>query len=226
MLIVENLCYKNILKNITFTLEDGSFTLLAGKNGSGKSCLLRCIQGLYKHTGTVKCSGKTGLVFQDADTQIIGQTVKSDLEFGLKNIKAGKMEIEDAVKQISSDFGIEPLMDRRPSTLSGGEKRRVAIADIMVLKPNVLLLDEPFANLDYEGVKSVLKYLIKLNKNGITILLVSHEVEKVLALADRLIILDSGRTAVDGEVKKIFSDTNFEKYGIHVSGPLESMKWM
>lgn len=226
MLEINNLCYKKILKNINFTLQDGSFNLLAGKNGSGKSCLLRCIQNLYKYTGTVKCDGKTGLVLQDADTQIIGQTVRSDLEFGLINKKIDKKEISKIVNEIAIDFGIKNLLDRRPSTLSGGEKRRVAIADIMVLKPQVLLLDEPFANLDYEGVKSVLGYLINLNKAGTTILVVSHEVEKLLALVDRLIILDSGEIALDGPVSKIYEKIEWEKYGIHVHGKLEEMKWV
>ncbi|MFA7108111.1 MAG: ABC transporter ATP-binding protein [Sphaerochaetaceae bacterium] len=239
MLEIKNLFYKDILKDINITIEDGSFTLLAGKNGSGKSCLLRCIQGLYKYKGEVIYHNKdtvvsakeknwdiTGLVFQDAQMQIVGQTVAKDLAFGLEMKHYDKELIKAKVQESLKSFSIENLKDRAPSSLSGGEKRKVAIADIMIMKPKVLLLDEPFANLDYDGVKNILKLIVSLNKEGHTIFLVTHEIEKVLALADNLIILEDGKILKQGLVKDLYDKVPWEKVGLRVKGPLETQSWL
>lgn len=222
MLEVKDLCYKNILSNISFTVLDGSFTMIAGRNGSGKSCLLRCIKGLYPHSGQVTCSGSCALVFQDADTQIIGQTVERDLSFGLK---FPKEEVTSKVLAIAQEFGLGKLLDRRPSTLSGGEKRRLAIADVAITGPDVLMLDEPFANLDYPGIKSVIELLENLKRKGTTVIMVSHEVEKIIALADQIIILDQGTIKMQGDADEVFAKADWEKAGIRVVGHREDMLW-
>ncbi|MDD2233072.1 MAG: ABC transporter ATP-binding protein [Sphaerochaetaceae bacterium] len=223
MLEVNGLCYKNILHNISFTVPDGSFTMIAGRNGSGKSCLLRCIKGLYPHSGHVTCSGSCALVFQDADTQIIGQTVERDLSFGLK---CSKEEVTVKVHAIAEEFGLDKLLERRPSTLSGGEKRRLAIADVAITGPDVLMLDEPFANLDYPGIKSVIELLQNLKRKGTTVIMVSHEVEKVLALSDQIIILDQGAIKMQGDADEVFSKADWSDAGIRVTGKREDMLWL
>lgn len=223
MLTVTNLSYQQILHEINFSIPDGCFTVVAGRNGSGKSCLLRCLKGLYRHSGEVSFSGNSALVFQDADTQIIGQSVRRDLAFGLKG--CAKEEVEQRVLATAGEFGLSELLDRRPSTLSGGEKRRLAIADVVITRPQLLMLDEPFANLDYPGIKSVVQLLVRLKQGGTTIILVSHEVEKILALADRILILDAGRVVLQGAADEVFGKADWEKAGIRVRGAREDMLW-
>lgn len=222
MLRVRDLSYRDILHSIDFSVPDGSFTVIAGRNGSGKSCLLRCIKGLYRHQGEVTASGSCALVFQDTSTQIIGQTVRRDLEFGLDRRDPQR---EHKVMAAARTFGLEQLLDRRPSTLSGGERRRLAIADVCLTGADILLLDEPFANLDYPGIRSVITLLKELHARGRTIVLVSHEVDKVLALADYIIILDNGRIAEQGPADEVFTTADWGKYGIRISGPREAMLW-
>ncbi|MDY4888261.1 MAG: ABC transporter ATP-binding protein [Sphaerochaetaceae bacterium] len=223
MLNINNLCYKNILHDISFSVPDGSFTVIAGRNGSGKSCLLRCIKGLYRHTGTIEMKGTSALVFQDADTQIIGQTVSKDLGFGLR---VPALEAADRIRETAAEFSLTDLLDRRPSTLSGGEKRRLAIADAAITNPDILMLDEPFANLDYPGIQSVVLLLQRMKSQGRTIIMVSHEVEKILALADRIVIIDSGRIVMEGPADQVFLKADWQASGIRVSGKREDMLWL
>lgn len=223
MLSIKNLCYKDILKNISFELPKGSMSIIVGKNGSGKSCLLRCIKGLYKYSGQIVGNEDCALVFQDTDMQILGQTVQKDIEFSLKGTKEEK---EQRVKNIAKDFDLLPLLSRRPESLSGGEKRRVAIADVAVTDATLILLDEPFANLDYPGVKSVLTLLQKLHKQGKTIIIVSHEVEKVLALCDYTVVINEGKILNFGPTEEVFNTTDFEKVGVKVCSKLEDMTWL
>ncbi len=223
MLEVSGLSYKDILHDISFSVPDGSFTVIAGRNGSGKSCLLRCIKGLYSHKGKVSCSGSSALVFQDAEAQIIGQTVRKDLVFGLD---AGRDDVTRMVAEAAAEFGLEGLLDRRPSSLSGGEKRRLAIADVAITHPDLLMLDEPFANLDYPGIRSVVRLLVSLKQKGVSVILVSHEVEKILALADQIIILDKGRISICGPADEVFAQADWEAAGIRASGRRGDMLWL
>jgi biotin transport system ATP-binding protein len=190
---------------------------VAGANASGKTTLLRCIKGLYKHDGDVEMDEKCFLVFQDPDTQIIGSTVEKDLGFGIED--------KSRIAQVASAFGLEGLMDRKPSTLSGGEKRRLAIADAIVSGARILLLDEIFSNLDYPSIRMVIKTLKDLRDDCVTIVLVTHEIEKVLALSDYLVILDHGRIAHQGRTEELFSLVDWEAHGIRAKGKLESMLW-
>lgn len=223
MLEVSGLSYKDILHDISFSVPDGSFTVIAGRNGSGKSCLLRCIKGLYRHKGKVSCDGSCALVFQDAEAQIIGQTVRKDLEFGLD---ARRDDVPRMVAEAAAEFGLEGLLDRRPSSLSGGEKRRLAIADVAITHPDLLMLDEPFANLDYPGIRSVVRLLVSLKQRGVSVILVSHEVEKILALADQIIILDKGRISICGPADEVFAQADWETAGIRANGRREDMLWL
>jgi biotin transport system ATP-binding protein len=219
ILEVNNLCFgfnkdKQILNDISFNINKGELCLIAGANGSGKSLLLKCLKGLLKPTkGTIKSSdldvskkSKTrrslfGLVFQDADSQIVGQTVEKDLRFGMENIKIDEDEQIRRIDDISRLLKLDDKLKMPSRTLSGGEKRRLAIAGILVMQPKIIFMDEPFANLDYPGVVQVIKTLLLLKSSGHTIIIVSHEIEKCAAHSDRLLLLEEGSLIADGPIE-------------------------
>lgn len=199
------------LDGITLNIEAGSFVVVAGANGSGKTTLLRHLNGLLLPTaGSVRVAGLcvknhpiqarvlVGMVFQDADSQIVGETVRDDVAFGPENLRLDRAEIERRVDEALSATGMVHLADQRPHLLSGGEKRRLAIAGILAMQPRVIVFDEPFANLDYPGVRQVLDQMIRQHRAGRTIIVTTHDLDKVLAHADRLIFLRGGRIEGDG----------------------------
>lgn len=204
-----------ILDNLSFSLDKGSFAVLCGRNGAGKSQLLRCIKGLVgPDGGEILVDGvslnakarmkKIAIVFQDADMQIVSQSVEKDVAFGPENMGLDRKEIERRVENALSLMGLEGKVKQRPQTLSGGEKRKCAIAGILAMEPEVILLDEPFANLDYPSTLSVIRALNTLHGKGYTILVVSHEVEKFLFHADTLFILEEGRMKEKGRADEIY----------------------
>lgn len=216
---------KNIIENASLDIIKGAITLITGRNGSGKSVLLRLIKGLLQpSSGSIiiddkdlsrhpnKRNKKVALVFQDADIQIVGQTVKRDLLFGLENLNVPLEEQQKRINHFVDLLNLEELLDKRPRSLSGGEKRRLAIASSLVMHPQILMLDEPFANLDYEGIKQVLKSLLLLEEQGTTIIVATHEIEKVAAHSLMTIILDDKKVVVQ-EATEIALD-KVEKYGI------------
>ncbi len=200
------------LNDVSLDISKGEFIILAGRNGSGKSTLIRHFNGLLRPTsGHVILSGssvfedlkktrkKVGMVFQDADTQIVGDTVFDEAAFGLENLKIKRPVIKQRVTHVLKGLDLDHLKDRNPSTLSGGEKRKLAIAGVLVMDPDVIIFDEPFSNLDYPGSLSILNTIIKLNESGHTIIVATHDIETVIASATRLIILDNGKIKADGE---------------------------
>ena len=213
------------LKDIDLIIKKGSFTIIAGRNGSGKTILVRHINGLLKPTkGAVIVNGLdawkeqnkvrqiAGLMFQDADNQIIGETVKKDIAFGPKNLGIKKQEVEIRVKKILKLTGLENKSDSFSHVLSGGEKRRLALAGVLALHPEVLMLDEPFSNLDYPGTKKLLKKIVDLNKTGITVIIITHNLSKVLAYTDKLVIMDNGRIVEQGPPSELIDE--LEKRGV------------
>lgn len=199
------------LDNIRLTIGRGEFVVLAGANGSGKTTLLRHLNGLMlPGAGEVGVDGisvaenpaaarqKVGMVFQEADSQIIGETVFDDVAFGPENLRLPRPEIEGRVGRALETVQMQDFADHPPHRLSGGEKRRVAIAGILAMHSEILALDEPFSNLDYRGVRQVLQHIVSLHGAGHTILLATHDLSKVLAHADRLIVLEEGRIVRDG----------------------------
>ena len=199
-----------ILSPLSFCLEGGTITLLCGKNGSGKSMLLKCLKGLIKQSsGRIILNGKAlkqkermralALVFQDADIATVGQTVEKDIAFGLENLGKEKKEIDSTVDKLIREFKLEKIRKNHPYTLSGGEKRKLTIAGVIAMEPEVILLDEPFANLDYPSTLLVLETIKELKENGHTLLIISHEVEKMIALSDHLLILKDGKIEYDGK---------------------------
>ncbi|RLC30704.1 MAG: ABC transporter ATP-binding protein [Deltaproteobacteria bacterium] len=215
------------IENINLTISQGDFVVIAGRNGSGKTTLLRHLNGLLRpHSGTVKIAGLpvagnlkrvrqiVGMVFQDADSQIVGETVYDDAAFGPENLCLDPSLIRSRTLKALGAVGLAGLADQRPHLLSGGEKRRLAIAGILAMNSKVLVFDEPFSNLDYPGVRQVLREIVTLHRNGHTIVLSTHDLEKVIVHADRLIIMQKGKIVKDGVPEKTIPEV--EDFGIRL----------
>ena len=213
------------LDGVCLTVAAGSFVVIAGANGSGKTTLLRHLNGLLGPTaGKVWVEGvevardpararrRVGMVFQDADTQIVGETVADDVAFGPENLGLGRDAVADRVAAALDAMNLTAVRDMPPHLLSGGEKRRLAIAGVLAMDPVVIVFDEPFSNLDYPGVRSVLRRMLELRAMGKTLIVTTHDLEKVVAHADRLVVLDRGRLVGDGLPVDLMGD--IERYGV------------
>ena len=202
------------VKNVSFSVDEGTVTLIGGENGSGKSVLMNIIAGLEKpDSGSVKVSGGVGLVFQEADTQILGETPREDVSVGPKNQKKSRKEIELLVESALSQTLLSEKADFPSRFLSGGQKRRLAVACMIAMENSVIIFDEPYANLDFGGVKQVNSLIRKLKESGRTVLILSHELEKCLALADRFIVLFRGDKVFDGKPEDALKE-NLEEWNI------------
>lgn len=213
------------LAAINLDIKQGSFVVLAGSNGSGKTTLLRHLNGLLLPTaGEVRIEGtsvaldlagarqKVGMVFQDTDSQIVGETVFEDIAFGPENLKLKRDEITRRVRLSLDLVGLSDRADDRPHLLSGGQKRRLTIAGILAMEPAILVFDEPFSNLDYPGIISVLRHIVSLHKQGHTILLTTHDLEKVIVHADRLLIMEGGTIVRDDIPQALYHE--LEIFGV------------
>lgn len=190
---------RQVLKNVSFELEEGTCTVIGGENGSGKSLLMSIIAGLEDaDSGEIKSFGQVGLVFQEAETQILGETPQEDIAFGPKNLGWSKVEVEAAVKSALEKTGLTEKKDFPARFLSGGEKRRLAVACMLAMDLPVIILDEPYANLDYTGVKQVNQLIKELKNQKKTIVILTHEIEKCLGLADRFLVLFRSEKTFDG----------------------------
>ena len=195
---------KKALDDVSFEIREGECVVVGGENGSGKSVLMQIISGLMEadNFGTdsrVHVEGRVGLVFQEAETQILGETPAEDIAFGPKNLGWKKEEVQTAVREALEKTGLTDKADFPARFLSGGEKRRLAVACMLAMKLPVIILDEPYANLDFGGVKQVNALVHQLKEEGKTVVILSHELEKCLGLSDRLVVLFRG--------KKVFDDT-------------------
>jgi biotin transport system ATP-binding protein len=213
------------LENINLSISEGEFVVIAGRNGSGKTTLLKHLNGLLLPTkGVVTLFGvpvaknltwsrqMVGMVFQDADSQIVGETVSDDVAFGPENLCLERDEVNRRVVRALETVGLHHHKDKKPHVLSGGEKRRLAIAGILAMKPKVLVFDEPFSSLDYPGVKQVLAQMISLYQAGHTILVAAHDLEKLIAHTDRLVIMQDGGIVRDGLPSQLLGE--LETFGI------------
>ncbi|MEW6187368.1 MAG: ABC transporter ATP-binding protein [Thermodesulfobacteriota bacterium] len=205
------------LKGIDLDIPSGEFLLICGPNGSGKTTLLRSLGGLLKPTsGSILIDGldsmthsrevrtRVGLVFQDPDSQIIGETVGEDVAFGPENLGLPPLEIKGRVDWALKKMGLEKLAEKPCDLLSGGEKRRLAIAGVMAMKPSVILFDEPFANLDYQGIRETLAFMVDWHGQGHTLVVTTHDVEKVSSHVDRMAVLQQGELKLTGSPEGIF----------------------
>lgn len=190
---------KTAVHDVSFSLDEGSLTVIGGENGSGKSVLMSIIAGLETATaGTVLTCGKAGLVFQEADTQILGETPREDVSFGPKNQKKSKAAVAHAVQSALEQVGLTAKADFPARFLSGGEKRRLAVACMLAMDLPIIIFDEPYANLDVGGVRQVNVLIRQLKAQHKTVVILTHELEKCLGLADRFIVLFRGEKVFDG----------------------------
>lgn len=211
------------LDNVSLVIPKGKLSIISGENGSGKSLLMTIIAGLEKPTaGNVHTASKVGLVFQDADSQILGETPLEDVCFGLSNIgiksSCAMEKANDSLKKVR----LYEKKDEMSHFLSGGEKRRLAIASILALGFDIVIMDEPYSNLDYAGVKDVNSLVEELLANGKTIVILTHEIEKCLALANHFIVLKKGQLLFEGSPQDglLELSSNSELWGIR--NPLTS----
>ncbi len=209
------------LDDVTLTICSGEFVILAGPNGSGKSTLLKHLNGILSPSeGTILLKGRpvsedlqwarrlVGMVFQDADSQIVGETVWDDTAFGPQNLSFKKSIIKEKVQTALETVGMAHLAEKPPYLLSGGEKRRLAIAGVLAMGPQIIAFDEPFSNLDFPGTCQVLEQMIRLQQNGHTLIVATHELDRVYHLADRLIIMQNGKLVKDGAPKAVLADAD------------------
>lgn len=194
---------KTALNNVSFQIDEGSVTVIGGENGSGKSVLMNIIAGLEKPTsGKIYSFAEAGLVFQEADTQILGETPREDISFGPKNQKKSKIQVEQAVENSLEQVGLTKKADYPARFLSGGEKRRLAVACMLAMELPVIIFDEPYANLDYGGVKQVNALVKRLHEQKKTVIILTHELEKCLGLADKFVVLFRGDKVFDGTARE------------------------
>ncbi|MBQ1353054.1 MAG: energy-coupling factor transporter ATPase [Firmicutes bacterium] len=224
----EGLPYETVaLKDVSFDVDDGQFVGIIGHTGSGKSTLLQHLNGLLKpKTGTIVVSGtditadnavlrdirrKVGLVFQYPEYQLFEETVLKDVSFGPKNLGLEEDEIEKRAVEAIRLVGLDPdeFGERSPFELSGGQKRRVAIAGVLAMKPEVLILDEPTAGLDPKAHRDILEMIkdVHQKEKNITIL-VSHNMNDIAALSDKILVMENGGLAMEGSPAEIFAESD------------------
>ena len=211
------------LEDVSFSVERGEFIGIIGHTGSGKSTLMQHLNGLLKPTaGSVALDGKdiwsdkiltrqsrfrVGLVFQYPEYQLFEETVYKDIAFGPKNMGLKEQEVDRRVREAAGSVGItEQQLQASPFDLSGGQKRRVAIAGVIAMEPEVLILDEPTAGLDPEGREEILRNIDAYRKaRNATVMMVSHSMADVARLADRLLVMNGAKLAMDGTPEEIFA---------------------
>ena len=234
---------KLALENIDLTIKKGEFVGIIGHTGSGKSTLIQHFNGILKPTSgdvfigdmntkdkELAKSGlryKIGLVFQYPEYQLFEETIEKDIAFGPKNMGLSEEEVTERVKEAMELVGLdyETKKDKSPFEISGGQKTRVAIAGILAMKPDILILDEPTAGLDPKGRDELFFQIKRLyEKNNITIVLISHSMEDVAKLVNRIIIMKNGRIHLDKNTKEAFSDVDgLKKVGLNVPQITELM---
>ncbi|MCG8633862.1 MAG: energy-coupling factor ABC transporter ATP-binding protein [Desulfobacterales bacterium] len=202
--------------DISFSMARGEFVVLAGRNGSGKTTFIRHLNGLLKpDKGRIRLHGNdifkdiirtrqtVGMVFQDADTQIVGETIFDEVAFGPENLGWPRRRIDEKVAETLNRLDLLRFRDRHPATLSGGEKRRLTIAGILVMDPELIVFDEPFANLDFPATQDLIRQIKAIHREGKTILMATHDVDMVIEHADRLMIMAEGKIAAQGPAGKL-----------------------
>ena len=229
------------LNRINLTINRGEFIVIAGENGSGKTVLVKHFIGLLEPTeGQVLLNGnpvlkdlrivrqRIGFVFQNSDSQILGQTVEDDVAFGPRNLGLPDDEIAKRIHNSLKEVGLTGKKDRLPYSLSEGEKRRLAIAGVLAMEPDSIVFDEPFTHLDLTGVRQVLSCILSLHKKGKTIILITHDLEKVLAHATQLAVLYKGELVLYGNpvdiIDKVVQYNVRKPFGEKRS--IESMTWL
>ena len=215
------------LDDISFEIKDNDFVGLIGHTGSGKSTLIQHLNGLLKpSSGQIIVNGfnitdkdlnlteirkRVGIVFQYPEYQLFEETVEKDIAFGPGNLGLDEAEISKRVKNSMEAVGLdyETYKDKSPFDLSGGQKRRVAIAGILAMDPDILVLDEPTAGLDPSGIKEMMDLFKKIHEMGKTVVLVTHDMNHVLEYCDNVVVMNDGQVERAGKVKDIFLDSDY-----------------
>ena len=238
---VEKLKYRyplnetNALDDVSFTISEGEFIGIIGENNAGKSTLCQALVGLVPHfykglyDGKVMICGKNvrdssvselsenvGLAFQNPFTQVTGAkvTVYEEVAFGLENLGIPRDEMEKRVTEALELLGISEYRDRNPFDLSGGQMQRVALAGVIAMKPDVIILDEPTSQLDPKGSEEVFQAVQQLSEKGMTIIMVEHKMEKIAAYSDRVMLLSNGKVVDFATPHEIFSREDIHDYGV------------
>ncbi len=224
------------IRNINLEIEKGDFILLCGPTGCGKSTFCRCLTGLIPHfhsgiiKGTVFIDGintqtvpvhqlakKVGMVFQNPENQLVAMNVERELGFAMENLGYAPEKIRQQIEEIIAEFELEHLRKKAPYELSGGEQQRVAIAAILTLNPDIIILDEPTSNLDPQGAVKILELLKKLNSEfKKTIILIEHRLELVIPLINRMIVMDQGEIIFDASPEKGIFNEKLKKIGVGI----------
>jgi len=210
------------LDNVNFKAEEGKIVALLGPNGAGKSTLFLHFNGILRPTsGSVVVDGSeikydkkdlmrvrqnVGIVFQNPDDQLFAPTVLEDVAFGPMNLGLSKEEVEQRVDESLKRVGMEEVKKKAPHHLSGGQKKRVAIAGILAMKPKIMVLDEPTSGLDPKGASQILRILYELNKEGMTIIISTHDVDLVPLYANQVYIISNGQIIKEGSPQEVFED--------------------
>lgn len=240
-IVVENLKYKYplakdlSLKGISFDIEEGEFIGVIGRNGAGKSTLCQALTGLVPnfffggYGGKVLIDGlevrktpisdlslKVGIVFQNPFTQVTGSklTVYEEIAFGLENMGLSREEMKNRIDYALELLGMDKFKDRNPFALSGGQIQRMAIASIIAMKPDIIVLDEPTSQLDPQGSEEVFKAVHKLSKEGMTVVMVEHKIEKIAQYSDKVMLLNEGKLIDYNVPEKVFSREDLREYGV------------
>lgn len=214
---------KVAVDNVSFSIKNGEFVAIIGHTGSGKSTLIQHLNGLEKATSgsiiindiditkpkvnLIDIRKQVGIVFQYPEYQLFEETVEKDISYGPKNLNLPEEEVNNRVREAMQMVGLdyEKYKDKSPFELSGGQKRRVAIAGVLAMNPNILILDEPTAGLDPKGRDFILDKIKNLHKNyNMTIIIVSHSMEDVANIAERVIVMNDGSIAIDDKVSNVF----------------------
>jgi len=239
---IKNLTYtypggtKPSIRDISIKIEKGEFTLITGPSGCGKTTLCRCFNGLIPHFYQGEITGETtvselkvaehpihelakhvGLVFQDPENQLFALSVEKDVAFGMENLGVPREEMRKRVDWALKLAGIYDLRERPPHELSGGQQQRAAIASVLAMQPEVIVLDEPTSFLDPLGAQKIFEVIYELNKTlGITIILVEHRLDLTAKYASHIIIMDEGKVVLDGGSREILSSEETRLIGVGV----------
>lgn len=206
---------KQIFDKLTLNIKKGSFTSIIGPNGSGKSTLMKLIVGLLKAEGTIKVDGitmgqdtfkdirkKIGIVFENPDNQFVSETVMDEIAFSLENMNCEKKMIRERVKEVAALLGIEDILEKEPHSLSGGQKELVSLASALSIHPQILILDEALDMIDNNRREDILNILTELNKDGLTVINITHNSEELL-YGNEIIVMNDGEIKEQGETKEL-----------------------
>ncbi len=239
---VSNLSFKYLdaqrwaIHGVDLGIGEGEIVVLAGQSGCGKSTLLRCMNGLIPHmypgeySGSITIGGdqvdktpmralaqKVGLLFQNPENQIFMFSVERDIAFGLENLGMPRDEMRRRVDEVMQRLGITQLALRAPHELSDGQKQRVALAGVLAMRPGLIILDEPTSLLDPQTASELVSLVRKLNEEeGLTFIIVEHRLELLAQLADRIVVMDSGKKVMEGTPQQVLSDPRAEAFGVSV----------